>query len=122
MQDIFTPLDIILAAGAAFLLTGLVNGLVKLFKLAVNHSTEFDYEPHNRDSVTQKFCTLFPIEQLHFNNALLKRGMQVRVCTVKNKFFEGQFIGVNNENIICVITQYQVVAQELGMVEEIEEV
>jgi hypothetical protein len=122
MLDIFTPTDILMASAAAFLLTGLVNGLIKLFKFAVNRTTEFDYEPHNRESVTKKFCALFPNEQLKFNDTLFKRGMQIRISTIRDKFIEGQFIGVNSENIICVITQHQVVAQELGMVDEIEEV
>jgi hypothetical protein len=117
-----TTEDVILAAGAAFVITGLINLLSKLFKSVVNRSTEFDYAPRNRDSVLEKCYALFPTEYLRFNDELFKRGMQVRVSTYRNKFFEGQFVGVNKDNMICIVTQHRVVAQELNMIEDMEEV
>jgi hypothetical protein len=114
--------DIIFAAGLAFVLTGLINVLTKIFKSVINKSTEFDYAPRNRDSVLERCRDLFPTEYLRFNDALFRRGMEVRVSTYRNKLVEGQFIGVNNDNMICIVTQHRVVAQELNMIEDIEEI
>jgi hypothetical protein len=115
-----TAQDIILAAGAALALTWLINALSRLFRSVVNRSTEFDYTPQTRDFMLEKCYALFPTEYLRFNDELFKRGMQVRVFTYRNKQIEGQFIGVNDDNMICVMTQRRVVAQELTMIEEIE--
>jgi hypothetical protein len=116
----FSMQDIFFAAGLALAVTWTINIIIKMFKTIINRSTEFDYSPRNRDSVMEKCNSLFPTDSLRFNNEIFRRGMQIRICTSRNKLLEGCFIGVNDDNMICIMTPRRVVAQELDMINDIE--
>ena len=117
----FTASDFIFAALLALFLTWLFKLLLRMFKLVVNRSTEFDYSPHDQESVLEKCYLLFPRESFRFENEIFQRGMQVRISTYRNKVLEGQFVGMNDDNMVCIMTKYRVVAQELDMIENIVE-
>lgn len=111
--------DIIYAAVLALIGTWLIKTVSRMFRVAVGRATEFNYHPKQAESVFNRCCALFPNERVLFNGSTFTRGMLVRVVTVQHKQIEGQFIGSNNENIVCVVTESSVVAQELTNIEEI---
>lgn len=114
--------DVLYAAILALVLTWLINTLSKVFGIVVSRSTEFNFNPKNLDEVIHKCYSLFPTDFIKFNGATFRRGMQVKVVTSQRKTIEGQFIGINQENMVCVITRESVVAQELDKIEEIRPV
>lgn len=115
-----TEQDVIYAAVLAFMLTWIISTLSKVFKVVITRSTEFNFHPNNLESVLQKCYHMFPTDMIRFNGATFKRGMVVRVTTSQHKIIEGQFIGINHENMVCFVTQRSIVAQELDKIEEID--
>jgi hypothetical protein len=112
MQDVFY------AAALALVFTWLINMLSRVFRLMISHSTQFDYNPGSREAVTEKCNAMFPHENVRFNGETFKRGMSVKVVTSHNLTIEGRLVGMNNENMVCFITQQSVIAQELDKIEE----
>ena len=112
--------DLVYAAIAAIIITWVLKGLSRMFMIVVTRSTEFGYRPKDLDIITKKCCGMFPNEILRFNGLLVRRGMTVRARTTENKTIEGRFIGINMENIVCIITCEHVVAQELKRIADIQ--
>ncbi len=111
--------DIIFAAVLAFILTWLIQSFSKIIKLVVSMPSELTYSSSDFALIMQKCCSLFPHEIVQFNGQTLKRGMIVRVTTNKQKVFEGKLIGLNKDNVVCVLTPRYVVAHGLESITEI---
>ena len=119
MQINLSARDILYAAILALFFTWVVNGLLANFKIIISKPAAFLYSPGEAKKILQRCCTLFPKDNISFQGKLFKRGMIVRVTTSQRKVIEGKFIGQNNENMVCVLTENQVVAHDIGHIEEI---
>lgn len=122
MPFFISPQDVLYAAVLALIFTWVINTLSKVFNVVITRSTEFDFQPQNLDAITRKCYSMFPTDIIKFNGATFKRGMRVKVLTSQHKTIEGQFIGINHENMVCFITKQSVVAQELDKIKEINPV
>jgi len=111
--------DVMFAAILALFITWFIRGIASLASLAVNRSTVMGYRPSEVDAIIQRCHNMFPIEFLRFNGALFSRGMQVRVVTMRKATIEAEFIGVNGDNMVCLLTPNSVIAHELDSIEEI---
>jgi hypothetical protein len=80
----------------------------------------FKYSQEELKKVVEKCCAIFYGEILAFNGKTFKRGMRVRVVTSRGKVFEGSVIGVNDDNMICVINSQYVLTHDLKGIVEIE--
>lgn len=110
--------DIIFAAILAFFLTWIIIAVSKVTRIVITRSTELGYRQSDIDAVLKRCYSLFPIDSLRFNGATYRRGMQIRVVTNKNKTIEGKFVGINNENVLCLLTPDSVIAHEIESIEE----
>ncbi|MDR3238547.1 MAG: hypothetical protein LBT44_00425 [Clostridiales bacterium] len=110
--------DILFAAVLAFALTWLIMSFGHMIQSVWSKPTEFDYLPKDMNKVLQKCYHLFPRDIVQFHGETFRRGMKVRVRTNQHKIFEGQLIGLNNENMLCVLTNRYIVAHELDKIEE----
>lgn len=111
MLNLLTFDDILTAFILAAVLTWVINRVADF----VLSSRTPDLE-----SVIKKCHDMFPTEILQFRGEVYKRGMNVRLVTTQNKIFEGQFLGLNSENMICLMTKGFIIAQALKNIEEIE--
>ena len=62
---------------------------------------------------------LFPIDVLSFKGKEFKRGMQIRVTTIQKNVIIGEFIGLNQVNLVCIKTGNQIIAHQLEKIEEV---
>lgn len=62
---------------------------------------------------------LFAQTQFKFEGVTVTRGDRIRVVTMGDRILEGEFIGMNENGVICVVTARNVVAQKLNRVLEI---
>ena len=116
---VLTPQDIIYASLLALLLTWLILTASRILKAVAGRTTEFNYHPKNFEAVMERCYFMFPNEHVRFNGSTFSRGMLVRVITNNNRTIEGKFIGINSDNIVCVVTSHSVVAQGIDDIEEI---
>ena len=112
--------DILFAAVLALILTFVISSVSRVVKIFITRSTELGYRQSDVEIVLQRCYSLFPIENLHFNGATITRGMQVRVITNRNATIEGEFVGANEDNMVCFLTPSSVIAHELKNIEEMD--
>ncbi len=117
--SVITTDDIFYAAIGALLLTWIIRFILKLNKLIKNPTAILNQTEDIRQ-VIQKCYTLFPKEIVQFNGETYKRGMQLKIVTVQKKSFEGEFIGCNEKNMLCILTNKYIIAHELTNIEEIQ--
>lgn len=119
ISDALTIEDIVYAALLALFLTWMITTISNAFKIVISHPTEFDYNPQDLAKLLQKCYVLFPRDSILFHGQTFKRGMKVRVVTIREKIFEGQLIGSNSDNMLCVLTGKNLIAQELDDISDI---
>ena len=115
-----TQNDILLAiAGAAvlFIVFRLLSGAVRLF---ISHTKEIKFHPDQLSNILENCYRTFPIDNIDFNGATFRRGTPVRITTIRQTTIEGQFIGTNQAEMLCLMTDSSVIAQEIGAILEIQ--
>ena len=56
---------------------------------------------------------MFPIETVVFKGNVFEKGMTVRITTMQKKVFQGEFVGKNDMDIICILTKNHIIAHEI---------
>lgn len=79
----------------------------------------FDGKNLSMVEVYDKCKELFPIERLSFDGSVFTRGMRLRIITIQNKAIEGELIGVNDLDLVCIRTQNQIIVHQKEKIEEI---
>jgi hypothetical protein len=117
----FTWQEVLLAAGLALVITWVIRMFSALFKVVITRSTEFEFPLKNKSDIMERCYEMFPTDHMLFNGETFRRGMHVCVITLRQKRYEGRFMGINRENMVCLMTERSVVAQELDTIEDIWE-
>jgi hypothetical protein len=112
--------DVVYAALLAVAFTWLVQTVSRVFKAVIGRTTEFNYHPKNLEAVLERCHFMFPRDNFRFNGLLFTRGMSVRIVTIKRRIIEGQFVGCNQDNVVCLVTDRSVIAQGLDDIEDIK--
>ena len=123
LGDLLSLGDVLFAAALAAILMLLLRlpGIIlrRLFtwrlRTGTNNLAAEDFEllvAHCRE--------LFPIETVTLHEQVFRRGMVVRMTLRGNQLFEGELIGLNADNIICVISRQAVAADKLESVKALE--
>ena len=110
-------------ATAIFMIIKIIS---HLFNNILTRTTVYSLHPHQMVSeqleIVLKTCyPLFPIEYIKWNGSTYKRGSLLRVDTGINTTLEGEFVGVSEENMLCLLTSRSVVAHELDSIIKISE-
>ncbi|MBQ7266349.1 MAG: hypothetical protein IJS61_09655 [Firmicutes bacterium] len=108
----FTLQDWIFCALLALCVTWSVKSLArvsKIMKLARSVSVSSGELP----SVVEKCYKLFPLEKIVFKGQTFTRGMKVKLTTNTDNDFEGEFIGVNTKNMVCIRTRRYIIAHNI---------
>lgn len=116
--------DILFASIAALVLTWLIKRVNSILKI-VRVSEFIQNDPNNKEvtnNILQKCYNLFPKDIIQFRGQTFKRGMNIKIITNQHKIIEGKLIGMNNQNILCIITQKYIIAHEINNIEEITSV
>lgn len=116
--------DILNAAILAVFLVIAIKFMSFLFFNLVVRTTAMPFQPskltkEELELFLARCYKLFPVDSLNWKGTILKRGATLRVVT-KNSNLTGEFIGINNENMLCILTKNSVVAHELRTVLDIE--
>jgi len=111
--------DIFYAAIGALLLTWIIKFIIKINRIIKNPETLFNQSEDIR-IIIQKCYRLFPQEMIQFNGETFKRGMKLKIVTMQKKIFEGEFIGCNEKNMLCILTNKYIVAHEIANIQEIQ--
>ena len=107
-------------AGASFVF--LVFKFITAFIQMAKGIGEIGFNPSQREEVLMDCCLNFPMESLQMDGSIFTRGESVRITTKKELVYEGQFVGVNKSEMLCIITDKSIIAHALGTIMKIQSV
>ena len=118
-----TIMDILTAALWAGIFVIGIRSISRLFLRFIARGTIFtlrpdQLEPEQLEAVLKNCYKLFPIDSLNWNGTVFKRGSKLRVVTT-NSNITGEFIGVNDDDMLCLMTSSSVIAHEIRTIEDI---
>ena len=109
-----TTEKILIAAVFAFSITVLVMNWKELKRiLGFTKKTDASFQETTVGSVTERCKELFPIDTMNFQGEIFRRGMMIRVVTLKEKVIEGEFIGKSDAELICIRMDNKLLAQQV---------
>jgi len=108
-----TWVDVLFAAGVALTVTSMYQFFQKIFHLQFSSGTVFEFNPRNMEEMLARCNELFPIDFFRFNDTTFRRGMQVKLVLMGQGEFVGKFIGANERDMVCVVSNNKMVAKEI---------
>ena len=105
--------DYIYAALLAFAITYMIRKISGLRKVMKEDELKLNMNSVDKCSVMERCTKMFPIDSVSFGGQIFTKGMKVRITTMQQKVFQGEFIGKNDLGIICILTNEHVIAHEL---------
>ena len=123
MGNLFGPVDtfdVIYAAIAAFAATYLITRFLRIRDIMKRNELSVGYREIDIRAVMEKCTAMFPNDTLYFKGSSFKRGMRIRITTMKKRIIEGELIGCNSMNMLCIITPQHIIAHEINKIEEIQ--
>ncbi len=123
MKEYFSVLtwqDVFLAACLAYVITYIIRS----FQRWIDRRVEKTFVVRSLDvpGVYEKCRELFPIEKITFQGKEFTRGMRVKVTTQHENIIEGELIGMNKMNLVCIRTNSQIIAHQLEKRQEIRSI
>ena len=123
MKEYFSVLtwqDVFLAACLAYVITY----IIRRFQRWIDRRVEKTFVVRSLDvpGVYEKCRELFPIEKITFQGKEFTRGMRVKVTTQHENIIEGELIGMNKMNLVCIRTNSQIIAHQLEKIQEIRSI
>ena len=117
-----TYMDYIYAALTTFVITQMILSLgwlkrnLERSKARLNSQNEAE-----RLAVIKQCRNMFPLETVNFRGKVFTTGMKVRITTLQKRIIEGEIIGKNDKDILCIMTSQHIIAHELNKIEDITE-
>lgn len=72
--------------------------------------------------VMERCKEMFPIDTVLFRGAEFKRGTQIRITTTQQNIIEGELVGMNKINMVCIRTKNQIIAHQLEKIQEMRKI
>ncbi|MCJ7855918.1 hypothetical protein MUJ63_06315 [Lachnospiraceae bacterium NSJ-143] len=117
-----TYVDVIYAALAAFVITQVVLSFSRLkrnmARMRVQPGANREAE---RLAIIKQCRSMFPVGTVNFRGKVFTTGMRVRITTLQKRIIEGEIIGKNDKDILCIITGQHIIAHELNKIEDMTE-
>jgi len=116
--------DVLFAAFLATVIALIIKVAGKMFRALFAGSTILSHgskvlTPKQLEAVIKRCRRLFPIESLVWDGTTFKSGSTLRMVNDRDEIFEGEFLGINNDNMVCLVTAECIVAQQINAIAEI---
>ncbi|MGE4214338.1 MAG: hypothetical protein AB7E42_06125 [Anaerotignaceae bacterium] len=117
-----TTLDYMYAALFAFVATQLILAVSRIMSLSKRNEGEgVSYREADRILVIKKCIAMFPVETIYFRGKVFTKGMKVRITTLQKRIIEGELIGKNEMDILCIVAGQHIIAHEIEKIEDMTE-
>lgn len=115
-------LDVIYAALMALVITQIILSFSKMRKTMARERLKQSLGSEFERLAVIKHCkNLFPVSTVNFRGKVFTAGMRVRITTLQKRIIEGEFIGKNDSDVLCVITGQHIIAHEINKIEDMTE-
>ena len=118
-----TYMDYIYAALTAFVITQMILSLGWLKRSMSRSKAAKTYSENEaqRIAVIKQCRSMFPLETVNFRGKVFTTGMKVRITTLQKRIIEGEIIGKNDKDVLCIMTSQYIIAHELNKIEDMTE-
>lgn len=112
--------EVVYGAILALCLTVMIKNFIRVRQILKN-AKELAQKTQSAElgSVMSRCYSMFPIDEIMFHGNKFTRGMRVKITTIANTYFEGEFIGGNEKNMLCIKTNKYIIAHELKNISDI---
>lgn len=111
--------EVLFAACLAYMITYIIRTIGRVKERAQKKEKTYVVRSLDVPEVYERCKELFPIESIEFRGRQFQRGMKIRVTTLQKNVIEGELIGMNQVNLVCIRTATQIIAHQLEKIEEI---
>lgn len=111
--------EVVIAAVLACIITCAIRAAMRFNPAKMAPEKTFAVHSLNMPEVYARCKELFPIESIEFHGKQFRRGMMIKVTTLQKNVIEGEFIGMNRVNLLCIRTGNQIIAHQLEKIAEI---
>lgn len=117
-----TTTDYLYAALTAFVATQLILGISRFVGITKRKPDNgVSYREADRMMVIRKCIAMFPVETIYFRGKVFTKGMKVRITTLQKRIIEGELIGKNDMDILCIVAGQHIIAHEMEKIEDMTE-
>ncbi|HCT65554.1 MAG TPA: hypothetical protein DIC60_09880 [Lachnospiraceae bacterium] len=117
-----TTADYLYAALTAFVATQLILYFLRFIEISkINAREGVSYRESDRMMVIKKCIDMFPVETIYFRGKVFTKGMKVRIITLQKRIIEGELIGKNDMDILCIVAGQHIIAHEIEKIEDMTE-
>ncbi len=111
--------EVLFAACLAYMITYIFRTIGRVKERARKKEKTYVVRSLDVPEVYERCKELFPIESIEFHGRQFQRGMKIKVTTLQKNVIEGELIGMNTVNLVCIRTATQIIAHQLEKIEEI---
>ena len=111
--------DIILAAVAALFITAIIQIIARYVQDRKQEEIKVGFNGFDRDEARRRCVIIFPVPVLFFNGQMFRKGTNIRITTKTQKVFQGELVGTNSSNIVCIVTEEHIIGYEIENITEI---
>lgn len=79
--------------------------IIKAFIFFKSIDIELEYPLKNSKDFLENAYKFFPKETIKFRGKIYERGTNIKILLNSSKVYEGEFIGVNSNGVLCLITK-----------------
>ena len=123
MYKTLSAWDVVYAALLAFFIMQAlksINAIRKNVKFRVVRTS--GGEEAAKKDIIRRCVEMFPLDTVYFRGKVFTKGAMVRVTTLQKRIIEGEIIGRNEKDVICIITGRHIIAHEIDKIEDITEI
>ncbi|GFI60990.1 hypothetical protein IMSAG049_00141 [Clostridiales bacterium] len=110
------------AAALALFITFVVTKFLRLREAIKNDELAMEVKNTDKHEILERCAKMFPIETVIFNGKVFKKGMNIRITTMQKKVFQGEFVGKNDMDVICILTREHIIAHEVKKISDMIDV
>ena len=111
--------DIIMAAIMALFIAGVIQMIVEEIQDRRQDEMRVGFNGFDREEAIRRCVIIFPVPVLFFNGQMFRKGTNIRITTKTQKVFQGELVGTNSSNIVCIVTEEHIIGYEIENITEI---
>lgn len=111
--------DIIMAAIMALFIAGIIQMIVEYIQDRRQDEMRVGFNGFDREEAIRRCVIIFPIPVVFFNGQVFRKGTNIRITTKTQKVFQGELVGTNSSNIVCIVTEEHIIGYEIENITEI---
>lgn len=111
--------DISMAAIMALFIAGIIQMIVEYIQDRRQDEMRVGFNGFDREEAIRRCVIIFPVPVIFFNGQMFRKGANIRITTKTQKVFQGELVGTNSSNIVCIVTEEHIIGYEIENITEI---